>query len=294
MPSPEMPSQADEFSLRQVSRVKCFDGEQYVFEHDSDACSCKMKFAFFSPPKDKAPGAALLWLSGLTCTEQNFVTKAGAQRVASELGLALVCPDTSPRGEGVPNDLDGAYDLGLGAGFYLDATEQPWVGHYKMRRYILEELLPASVAKLSVDPGRVGISGHSMGGHGALTLGLTAPDQFRSISAFAPIANPVEAPCGKKAFDAYLGSDKELWRAYDATCLIADGARPNPMVDAILVDQGLDDEFLDEQLMPRRLETAGKNAGIGINLRFRDGYDHSYYFIASFITDHLRWHASRL
>lgn len=253
-----------------------------------------MRFGHYAPPPERATGGALLWLSGLTCTEDNFIAKAGAQRVASELGLAIIAPDTSPRGEGVPDDPDGAYDLGLGAGFYVDATQAPWRSNYRMRAYILDELLPVATETFGIDPARIGVSGHSMGGHGALTLALSEPTTFRSVSAFAPIAAPSESPWGQKAFAAYLGEDRAAWRAHDATALVEDGARINPLADAILVDQGDADQFLQSQLRPDRFAAACETAGVKLELRMRAGYDHSYFFIASFIDDHVRWHASRL
>ena len=232
------------------------------------------------------------WLSGLTCTEETFMIKAGAQRLAAELGLVLVNPDTSPRGEGVADDPDGAYDLGLGAGFYLNATADPWRAHYQMYDYVTREL-PALVAEhFPVDRTRQGIAGHSMGGHGALTIGLKNPETYASISAFAPIANPSACPWGEKAFTNYLGSDRETWREYDATELVAsvDTLPANPM----LVDQGMADQFLVEQLHPDRFESACAARGVDLSLRRHDGYDHGYYFIQSFIADHLNHHATLL
>jgi S-formylglutathione hydrolase len=237
----------------------------------------------------------LWWLSGLTCTEENFATKAGAQRVAAELGLMLVMPDTSPRGpalngQAVPDDPEAAYDFGLGAGFYVDATEAPWSANYRMYSYIASELPEVIAAAAPADMTRQSIAGHSMGGHGALTLALKAPDRFRSVSAFAPIAAPSQGPWGRKAFSHYLGTDESRWRAHDATALVADGAR----VGEILLDQGEADAFLQKELMIDRFETACAEAGQPIRLRRHAGYDHGFYFIASFIEDHLRWHAERL
>ncbi|MEO1013614.1 MAG: S-formylglutathione hydrolase [Pseudomonadota bacterium] len=280
--------------MKKLTEARSFDGLQSVYEHDSDACRCVMRFAVYAPPRERATGEALLWLSGLTCTHENFIAKAGAQRVASELGLTLLVPDTSPRGDHVPDDPDGGYDLGLGAGFYLDATEDPWAKNYRMRTYIEKEFLPLAIDRLGVDPARVGISGHSMGGHGALTMALRNPDVFRSVSALAPIAAPSEVPWGEKAYTAYLGGDQAAWRAYDASALLDDGARFSPHVDAVLIDQGAADEFLDDQLRPQRFKAACDQAGVKAELRVRPGYDHSYYFVATFISDHLRWHASRL
>ena len=275
-----------------LSRARCFGGEQRVYRHASAETGTPMRFAAYVPPQAlggaKAP---VLWfLSGLTCTEENFTVKAGAQRVAAELGLLLVAPDTSPRGEGVPDDPAGAYDFGLGAGFYLDATEEPWARHYRMGSYIARELPELLAAELPADMARQGISGHSMGGHGAITLALKNPGRFASVSAFAPIASPLRCPWGEKALSGYLGPDRAAWRRHDSTALIEDGAR----LPGLLVDQGLGDNFLESQLKPELLEAACAAAGIPLTLRRQEGYDHSYYFIASFIEDHLRWHAARL
>ena len=269
-----------------VSENRLFGGKQLVISHQAQTTGCAMTFGVYEPPSPT--GAGLLWLSGLTCTHENFTTKAGAQRVAAELGLTLIMPDTSPRGEGVPDDADGAYDFGLGAGFYLDATQAPWATHYRMRSYILNDLLPQVTDRFSLS--RAGVSGHSMGGHGALTLALSEPERFGSVSAFAPICTPAECPWGVKALGGYLGEDRAAWRAADACALIEDGAR----LGELLVDQGEADEFLAGQLKPERLEDACAAAGIDLTLRRQPGYDHSYYFIATFIEDHLRWHADRL
>ncbi len=279
-------------ALEILAESRCFGGRQMTLRHLSAATGTPMRLAAFLPPQ-AAEGAKVpvLWfLSGLTCTEENFTVKAGAQRAAAALGLALVVPDTSPRGEGVPDDPDGAYDFGLGAGFYLDATRPPFDRHYRLRSY-LERELPALLGEaLPLDLGRQAISGHSMGGHGALTMALRDPGRFRSVSAFAPICSPMRCPWGRKALAGYLGDDEGAWRAYDATALIADGQR----VAEILVDQGMADGFLDSQLKPALLEEACAAAGIGLTLRRQPGYDHSYFFVASFIEDHLRWHAARL
>ena len=275
-----------------IFEAKTFGGVQGVYVHDSGACGCQMRFAVFLPSEEKhhEPYPVVYWLSGLTCTEENFVTKAGAQRVASELGLAIVAPDTSPRGEGIPDDPSGAYDFGLGAGFYLDATQAPWSSHYKMYSYVTKELPALIEEEFCVDRERTGIFGHSMGGHGALTIALKNPNKFKSISAFSPIVSPMKCPWGIKALSGYLGEDRAAWRAYDACALIEDGAR----VSEILIDQGQADQFLAEQLKPELLETAVDGTGITLTVRRQAGYDHSYYFIASFIEDHLRWHAKHL
>ena len=278
-------------ALRERAAQRCFGGMQYVFDHTSESTDCTMTFGLYEPPQaTHAPVPVLLWLSGLTCTHENFMTKAGAQRVAADLGLALLMPDTSPRGDEVPDDPDGDYDFGLGAGFYVDATEAPFARHYRMRSYLEDELPALLATRTGLDWDRVGISGHSMGGHGALTLGLRQPDRYRSVSAFAPICRPSVGPWGVKALTRYLGGDSGLWRNYDACALIEDGAR----LDEILVDQGLADDFLEQQLMPAELASVCRTAGIELTLREQPGYDHSFFFIATFIEDHLRWHAERL
>ena len=276
-------------ALEIVSDTRCFAGVQRTYRHASAATGTSMRFAVFLPPQaEHGPVPALWFLSGLTCTEDNFTQKAGAQRAAADLGLALIAPDTSPRGDDVPDD--PAYDFGKGAGFYVDATQTPWATHYRMRTYMEEELPALVTAALPVDPARQGISGHSMGGHGALTVALRNPGRFRSVSALAPIVSPLNCPWGEKALGGYLGPDRATWRAYDACALIADGAR----VPDILVDQGTADQFLASQLKPELLEAACRDAGIALTLNRREGYDHSYFFIASFVADHLRWHAERL
>jgi S-formylglutathione hydrolase len=278
-------------SLETLSLHRCFGGTQGVYRHASAETKTPMRFSVFTPPEaERATVPVLWWLSGLTCTEENFTVKAGAQRVAAELGLIIVAPDTSPRGEGVPGDHEGAYDFGLGAGFYVDATELPWAKHYRMYSYVARELPRLIATSFPADTLRQGIFGHSMGGHGALILALKNPGRFRSVSAFAPIASPMHCPWGKKGFSGYLGKDQARWRAYDSCALIEDGAR----VPEILVDQGEADPFLSTQLLPERLEDACKRTGIALTLRRQPGYDHSYFFIATFIEDHLRWHAARL
>jgi len=250
-----------------------------------------MRFAAFVPPQAAAGPLPVVWfLAGLTCTEENFTVKAGAQRAAAELGLILIAPDTSPRGDGVPDDAAGAYDFGLGAGFYLDATQAPWDRHYRMESYLMRELPDVVAGSLPADMKQQGIMGHSMGGHGALTLSLRHSGHFASVSAFAPIASPMNCPWGEKALGGYLGADRAAWRDHDACALIEDGAR----VAELLVDQGTADGFLETQLKPRLLEDACAKAGIPLTLRWQEGYDHSYFFIATFVEDHLRWHARRL
>ncbi|MDB5680169.1 S-formylglutathione hydrolase [Sphingomonas bacterium] len=274
-------------TLETLSEQRCFGGVQGIYRHQSTATGTPMRFAVFVPPGE-GPFPVLWFLAGLTCTEENFVTKAGAQRAAAEHGLILIAPDTSPRGDDVPDD-DG-YDFGKGAGFYVDATEAPWSANYQMRSYIESELPTLIAASFAADMGRQGITGHSMGGHGALTVALRNPERFGSVSAFAPIVSPLYCPWGDKALTGYLGADRTAWRAYDACALIEKGAH----VPEILVDQGDADQFLTEQLKPQLLADACHVAGIDLTLRMQPGYDHSYYFIASFIADHIAWHAARL
>jgi S-formylglutathione hydrolase len=252
-----------------------------------------MRFSVYLPPQAERRRVPVLWyLAGLTCTEETFMIKAGAQRVAAELGLALVAPDTSPRGVPLPGDSD-SWDFGVAAGFYLDATVEPWSRHYRMYSYVSRELPALVAAHFPVDPTRQGIFGHSMGGHGALTIALKNPDRYRSVSAFAPIAAPMLCPWGQKAFNGYLGAEREAWRAYDASELI----RALPSIDGrppLLVDQGLADGFLEQQLLPDRLEKACAETRYPLTLRRQPGYDHGYYFISTFIEDHLRHHARAL
>ena len=278
-------------TLNAVSRNRCFGGMQGVYTHAAETTHCSMRFGVFMPPQaESARVPVLYWLSGLTCTEDNFIVKAGAQRVAAELGVAIVVPDTSPRGLGYPGEAD-AYDFGLGAGFYVDATEAPWSEGYRMYSYVTNEL-PAYVERhFAVIAGRAGIFGHSMGGHGALTIALKNPGRYRSVSAFAPIASPMRCPWGEKALTGYLGSDRSRWREYDATALIAERGWRGP---ALLVDQGTSDPFIESQLKPELLRQACEQAGVALDLRLRDGYDHSYFFIATFIEEHLRFHARHL
>ena len=276
-------------TLELLSEARLFDGLQRTYKHQSTSTGTPMRVAVYLPPQaEHGPVPALWFLAGLTCTEDNFTQKAGAQRVAAELGLALIAPDTSPRGAGVPDD--AAWDFGQGAGFYLDATQEPWATHFRMRSYIEEELPELLFGALPLDRTRQSIAGHSMGGHGALTIALRNPGRFRSVSALAPIVSPMHCPWGEKALTGYLGPDRAAWRRYDACALIADGAR----LPAILVDQGLADTYLERELKPHLLEAACREAGIKLTLNLRPGYDHSYFFIASVIESHLRWHAAQL
>ena len=280
-----------ESTIKTVTQNLCFGGVQGVYTHASQETRCAMRFGLFLPPQANSGRVPVLyWLSGLTCTEENFIIKAGAQRVASELGLAIVVPDTSPRGLGLPGEGD-SYDFGLGAGFYVDATTPPWSLGYRMYSYVTQELPALVAASFPVDPDRVGIFGHSMGGHGALTIALKNPRQFKSVSAFAPIASTMNCPWGQKALTGYLGADRTRWREYDATALIEDRGWTGP---PIVIDQGTNDQFLASQLKPELLEDACERAGVPLDIRRRKGYDHSYYFIASFIEDHLRLHAGNL
>ena len=250
-----------------------------------------MRFGVFLPPQVEAhPVPVLYWLSGLTCTEENFIVKAGAQRLAAELGLAIVVPDTSPRGLKIPGEGE-SYDFGLGAGFYVDATQAPWSRGYRMYSYVAKELPRLIESEFPVDPARTGIFGHSMGGHGALTIALKNPDTYKSVSAFAPICSTMRCPWGEKALTGYLGGDRALWREYDASALVESRGWKGP---PLLVDQGTNDQFLESQLKPELLEEACRRAGAPLDLRLQEGYDHSYFFIASFIEDHLRFHAGNL
>lgn len=277
-------------SLLQLNAQRCFDGWQKRFSHYSAVLHCDMQFSVYLPPQAEFhPVPALYWLSGLTCTDENFSAKSGAQRIAAELGIALIIPDTSPRGEGVPDAADAAYDLGLGAGFYLNATQAPWQKNYQMYDYITQELPKLCEANLPLTAQK-SISGHSMGGHGALVIALREPELFCAVSAFAPIANPVQCDWGKKAFGAYLGEDKHSWEAYDASLLLIKLGCQLP----ILVSQGEADQFMATQLFPEQLRQAAEASGTPLQLEIHPGYDHSYYFIASFIEQHLRFHAGYL
>jgi len=277
--------------MEQIDAHHCFGGQQLRFRHPSAVLGCDMTFSIYLPSQaDKGPVPVLYWLSGLTCTDENFVTKAGAQRYAAEYGIALVAPDTSPRGEGVPDDPESAYDFGLGAGFYVNASQEPWARHYHMYDYVVEELPTLINAQFPVDGDRNAISGHSMGGHGALTIALKNPGRYRSVSAFAPICSPMRCPWGEKALAGYLGDDRNTWRDYDSSELIRRANQHIPM----LVDQGDADNFLREQLKPELLQQAASTVGYPLELRIQPGYDHSYFFIASLIGDHLRFHAQHL
>ena len=275
-------------TLERVEHRACFGGWQDVYRHRSSVLDCDMNFAIYLPPQAKdAACPVLYWLSGLTCTEQNFITKAGAQRYAAEHGIAIVCPDTSPRGDEVA-DAEG-YDLGKGAGFYVDATEAPWSAHYRMHSSVVDELPALIEANFPVTDARA-ISGHSMGGHGALVVALRNPGRYRSVSAFSPIVAPSQVPWGQKALAAYLGEDREAWTQYDASELVKVATEKLPL----LIDQGDADEFLDGQLRPQLLQAAAEAAGHPLTLRMQPGYDHSYYFIASFIGEHIAHHAAAL
>ncbi|WP_205421016.1 S-formylglutathione hydrolase [Sphingomonas mesophila] len=276
-------------SLETVSEVRSHGGVQGVYRHASAATSTDMVFSVFVPERDE-PMPVLWYLSGLTCTHANVTEKGEYRAACAEAGIILVAPDTSPRGPDVPDDPEGLWDFGQGAGFYLDSTVAPWDRHFHMRLYCLEELPALVGAHFPVDMARQGITGHSMGGHGALTFALTSPGRFRSVSAFAPIVAPCQVPWGRKAFRHYLGDDPAAWRAHDTVALIEDGAR----IDELLVDIGTADPFLDKELKPELLEAACTDAGIALTLNRREGYDHSYYFISTFMADHVRWHAERL
>ena len=279
-------------SLEVISENRSHDGRQLVVKHASTATGTDMTFSIFLPPQAESGGKLpIVWyLSGLTCTHANVTEKGEYRAACAEHGLIFVAPDTSPRGEGVPDDPDGAYDFGLGAGFYVDATEEPFARNYRMWSYVTEELPDLVASEFPVDMSRQGITGHSMGGHGALTVALGNPGRFRRVSAFAPIVAPSQVPWGQKALGGYLGDDHAAWRRHDAVALIEDGAR----IDGLLVDVGTSDNFLEKELKPELLEKACADAGIPLQLNLRDGYDHSYYFISTFMADHLRWHAEQL
>jgi S-formylglutathione hydrolase len=279
--------------MKLLSEHRCFGGVQRFYEHASREIGLPMRFSVFLPPAaEQGPVPALVYLAGLTCNEETFMTKAGAQRLAAELGLALIAPDTSPRGANVPGE-SASWDFGVGAGFYLDATEAPWRTHWRMETYLIAELLPLVGTELPIDTARLGLFGHSMGGHGALTLALRHPGVFKSLSAFAPICAPSQCPWGEKAFTGYLGADRSRWTLHDATQLMQhQPVAPYP--GGILIDQGLSDKFLAEQLHPELFEAACASLGQPLTLRRHAGYDHGYYFIQSFMEDHLRHHEAAL
>nr|WP_315597121.1 S-formylglutathione hydrolase [uncultured Cupriavidus sp.] len=279
-----------------LSEHGCHGGVQRFYQHQSAAIGLPMRFSVYLPPQalkaDAQPLPTLFYLAGLTCTEETFAIKAGAQQYAAEHGLILVAPDTSPRGANVPGEAD-AWDFGVGAGFYVDATEAPWRMHWRMESYVADELFHLVTSKLPADAARVGIFGHSMGGHGALVLAQRYPQRFRSVSAFAPIATPSKCPWGVKAFTGYLGEDRSRWAQHDASALMAQQTTA-PFPAGILVDQGLSDKFLAEQLHPEAFEAACAKVGQPLTLRRHEGYDHGYYFITTFVADHVRHHAERL
>ena len=276
--------------MKTISEHECFGGVQGYYAHASKEIGLEMKFSVFQPPQAKGGKVPVLcYLAGLTCTEETFAIKAGAQRVAAELGLMLVAPDTSPRGANVPGETE-SWDFGAGAGFYVDATREPWSKHYRMYSYVTSELPALIAGKFAADTDRQGIFGHSMGGHGALVCALRNPGQYKSLSAFAPIAAPMRCPWGKKAFKGYLGDDHSAWTQYDASELVKRGQ----FAGTILVDQGLGDKFLSDQLLPEALEAACRDAGQPLQLNRREGYDHGYFFISTFMEDHLRHHALQL
>lgn len=280
-------------SLELLETHACFGGEQRLYAHRSSVLGCRMRFSLYLPPAaSRGKVSGLTYLAGLTCTEETFAIKAGAQRVAAELGMALLAPDTSPRGLAISGE-DDDWDFGTGAGFYLDAIREPWSDNYRMYSYVTGELWDLVMSEFPLDPAKQGIFGHSMGGHGALTLGLKHPELYRSISAFAPICAPSLCPWGQKAFSNYLGDDRSRWDAYDAS-VIASNLLDGPQRSPLLVDQGMADQFLEEQLFPESLEAACRQSGLELTLRRHEGYDHGYYFISSFMEDHLRHHAGIL
>lgn len=281
-------------SIERIKSDKVFDGAVEVYRHTSKVNNCDMQFSIFRPQKEQQSTVPILtWLSGLTCNEDTFMFKAGALKLASELGIMIVTPDTSPRGDNIPDDKDGAYDFGLGAGFYVNATQAPWQNNYNMYDYITKELPNIISSNFDADLSRHGIFGHSMGGHGALTIGLKNPDLYRSISAFAPICNPINCPWGKKALRNYLGDDQSKWNEYDATEIIAAGNYKSAQ-NIIRIDQGLDDEFYGRELCTDKFEQVCKDNELVIDIHRHPGHGHGYYFISTFIEDHLRHHAKLL
>ncbi len=277
--------------MQQIGANKCFDGEQRRYQHHAESLNCDMTFSVFLPPQaNEQPVPVLYWLSGLTCTDENFVTKAGAQQYAAKHGIAIIAPDTSPRGDNVADDPEGAYDFGLGAGFYLNATQKPYANHYQMYDYVCEELPTLAAKALPIIAAKTAISGHSMGGHGALTLALRNPGRFTSVSAFAPVCSPTRCPWGEKALTGYLGEKHNLWEEYDASLLVAQAKERLP----ILIDQGSADQFLEEQLKPELFIAAAEENAYPITYRLQEGYDHSYFFMATFIGEHIEFHAQHL
>ena len=278
-------------ALEQIGSNQSFGGQQLRYKHQSSVLNCEMTFSIYLPAQaEKGPVPVLYWLSGLTCNDENFVQKAGAQQHAAEHGIAIVCPDTSPRGDGVADDPEGAYDMGLGAGFYVNATQQPWSEHYQMYSYITDELPALINGEFPVDSQRASISGHSMGGHGALTIALKNPGQYKSVSAFSPIVSPLSCPWGDKVLSNYLGDDREIWAQYDSVELVKSATEHLP----VLVDQGDSDNFLVEQLKTELLISAAGKADYPMQIRMQPNYDHSYFFIATFIGDHIAFHARAL
>jgi S-formylglutathione hydrolase len=278
-------------ALEQIGSNQSFGGQQLRYKHQSSVLNCEMTFSIYLPPQaEKGPVPVLYWLSGLTCNDENFVQKAGAQQHAAEHGIAIVCPDTSPRGDGVADDPEGAYDMGLGAGFYVNATQQPWAEHYQMYSYITDELPALINGEFPVDSQRASISGHSMGGHGALTIALKNPGQYKSVSAFSPIVSPLSCPWGDKVLSNYLGDDREIWAQYDSVELVKSATEHLP----VLVDQGDSDNFLVEQLKTELLISAAEKADYPMQIRMQPNYDHSYFFIATFIGEHIAFHARAL
>jgi len=278
-------------AIEQIGANQSFGGQQLRFKHQSAVLNCEMTFSIYLPPQaQQGPVPVLYWLSGLTCNDENFVQKAGAQQHAAEHGIAIVCPDTSPRGDGVTDDPKGAYDMGLGAGFYVDATQQPWAEHYQMYSYIVEELPALVNAEFPVDGQRASISGHSMGGHGALTIALKNPGRYKSVSAFSPIVSPLSCPWGDKVLSNYLGDDRATWGQYDSVELVKSATQHLP----VLVDQGDGDNFLVEQLKTELLINAAKKVDYPMQIRMQPDYDHSYFFIATFIGEHIAFHARAL
>lgn len=279
--------------MKEIEQHLCFGGTLSVYEHQSDALGCAMTFSVFLPPQAKTASVAFItFLSGLTCTHDNFTTKGGAYEAAAREGIAIIAPDTSPRGDDVADD-EGAYDFGKGAGFYINARQKPWAEHYQMERYIASELNDLVCKEFPVLKNKQGICGHSMGGHGALTLHLKYPDLYKSASAFSPIVAPSQVPWGQKAFSGYLGEDTDEWQKHDA-CILMTAAKGRAAFPVILIDQGMDDPFLAEQLKPELFEDACAGAGQALQLRLHDGYDHSYYFIQSFMKDHISHHSGIL